>query len=299
MHESRIVIFGGSGHIGHELFKLLSHSYTVLAPSRMDLDLSIFDDIGTYLRIAKPDLIINAASFSDIDLAENRVLDVRKLNSDLPEFLALESLNRKIGLVHFSSDQIFDGRGQRKPYLEEDMPNPLNVYGRSILRGESMIKNIFDNYLIFRTSRVYSLRRPCFISNLLSILSNHKDINVSSDQYGSPTWARSLAYMAYKAIINSEIINGISSEKLGTYHLSDSGEVSWYDFANAIIEIIDKKNLKNFNEKPIIRAIDSDLLITQTKQPRYSALSTYKVEKILSVKPVFWRNQLESCLSEI
>ncbi|PPR79179.1 MAG: dTDP-4-dehydrorhamnose reductase [Alphaproteobacteria bacterium MarineAlpha2_Bin1] len=299
MEDLRIVIFGASGHIGHELFKIFSKSNTVLAPSRLDLDLRVFNDIGTYLRIAKPNLIINAASFSDIDLAENKILEVKKLNTDLPEYLAIEALNKKIGLVHFSSDQIFDGRGQRNPYNEEDMPNPLNVYGRSILRGESMIKNIFDNYLIFRSSRIYSLRKPCFISKLLSVLREHKDINVSSDQFGSPTWARSLAMMAYDAIMKSDILNNTTSEKLGVYHLSDEGEVSWFDFANAIIEIIGRKKSSYLKEKPIIRAIDSDLLLSPTKQPRYSALSTSKAEKILSVRPVFWRNQLESCLSEI
>lgn len=299
MPDTRIVIFGARGHIGYELYKIFSKSNTVLAPTRVDLDLRIFDDIGTYLRIAKPDLIINAASFSDIDLAENKILEVKKLNSDLPEYLSLQALNKKIGLVHFSSDQIFDGRGQKRPYHEEDMPNPLNVYGRSMLRGESMIKNIFDNYLIFRTSRVYGLRRPCFISKLLSILHEHKDINVSSDQFGSPTWARSLAKMAYDAILNSDIINNSNSKKCGTYHLSDVGEVSWFDFANAIIEIVNRKKMNYLIEKPTIRAIDSDLLITPSKQPRYSALSTSKVEKILNVRPVFWRNQLESCLSEI
>ena len=208
-------------------------------------------------------------------------------------------IQKNIGLVHFSSDQIFDGRGQKVPYKEEDIANPLNVYGRSVLRGESMIKNISNKYLIFRTSRVYSLRRPCFISKLLSILSEHKDINVLADQYGSPTWARSLAQMSYKAIINSDILNSSISKKYGTYHLSDYGEVSWYDFASAIIEIIEKKKINLLNEKPTIRAIDSDVFVSPTKQPRYSALSTSKIEKNLCIKPVFWKKQLESCLSEI
>ena len=299
MSNLRIVIFGASGHIGYEVLRLFSNSYIVLAPSRIDLDLKIFDDVGTYLRIAKPDLIINAASFSDIDLAENNVLDVRRLNSEFPGFLAMEALNRKIGLVHFSSDQVFDGRGQKSPYQEEDMPNPLNVYGRSVLKGESLIKNTLDRYLIFRTSRIYSLRRPCFISKLLSILGEYKDINVLADQYGSPTWARSLAQMSYKAIINSDILNSSISQKYGTYHLSDYGEVSWYDFASAIIEIIEKKKINLLNEKPTIRAIDSDVFVSPTKQPRYSALSTSKIEKNLYIKPVFWKKQLESCLSEI
>ncbi len=299
MNDVRIVIFGASGHIGYEISRLFSRCYTVLAPSRLDLDLRMFDEVGTYLKIAKPNLIINAASFSDIDLAETNVLDVRKLNSEFPGYLAIEAFKKKIGLVHFSSDQIFDGRGQKSPYQEEDMPNPLNVYGRSVLRGESLIKNTLEKYLIFRVSRVYSIRRPCFISKLLSTLSEHKDINVLSDQYGSPTWSRSLAQMSYSAIMKSNILNSIISKKLGTYHLSDLGEASWYDFANAIVEIIDREKTNFLNEKPVIRAIDSDIFVSQAKQPKYSVLSTSKIEKNFSITPVFWKKQLESCLSEI
>ena len=106
--------------------------------------------------------------------------------------------------------------------------------------------------------------------------------------------------MAYRAIINSEILYDDDSKKFGTFHLSDIGEVSWYDFANAIIDLVDRKKLNlPISKKPTIRAIDSDLIVTPAKQPRYSALSTSKAEKILGITPTFWKNELESCLNEI
>jgi len=302
MNQRPIVILGGSGHIGYELRLRLTKIYNVLIPHRVDLDLNHPKEVTTYLRIARPSLIINAASFSDIDLAESNVNKVRQINTALPEILATEALERGIALIQFSTDMVFDGRGQRYPYLEEDIPNPQNVFGRSMLRGESNIKAINPLHLILRTSRIYSIRRPCFLTTLFDIFKDHHDVNISSDEYASPTWSRSLADMVFQIILESSIVDSPDNirDKVGIYNLCSIGEVSWYDYAKSVIKIVDKEKVGwPVDKKLTLRPVDSDILATQAKRPRYSALSTLKAEKVFNVKPTFWLDQLRSCLKEL
>ena len=254
-----------------------------------------------YLKVSRPSLIINAASFSDIDVAESSIQEAQRINSDLPSLLANEALEREITFIHFSTDMVFDGRGQKTPYLEDDVPNPVNVFGRAMLRGESAIKSINPSHLIFRTSRIYGLRRPCFLNKLITTLKNHGDINVVSDQLASPTWARSLAQMVVYIIKYKKLVSeaGFKNVNSGVYHLAAKGEVSWYDFAEAVVEYIDWSKAEwDYEKKPILRAVDADLVPSPAKQPRYSALSTIKAEQDFGIETTFWVDQLKDCLKE-
>tara|TARA_B100000686_G_C16617149_1_gene877133 strand:+ start:60 stop:968 length:909 start_codon:yes stop_codon:yes gene_type:complete len=301
MNDRPIIIFGGRGHIGYELSELLRKFISVLMPSRTDLNLKNFEDVEAYLKVSRPGLIINAASFSDIDLAESSIQEAQRINSDLPALLASEALERKINFIQFSTDLVFDGRGQRKPYEEDDLPNPLNVFGRSMLRGESAVKSINPNHLIFRTSRTYSLRRPCFLKKLINTLKNHGDINVVSDQHASPTWSRSVAQMVVYIIKSKNLLSNeeLNNFRPGVYHIAAKGEASWYDFAEAVVEHIDRSKVQwNYEKKPILRAVDADLVPSIAKLPRYSVLSTLKTEKEFGISPTFWVEQLKECLNE-
>ena len=302
MSQRPIVLFGGTGKVGYELLPILSAFRPVLAPPRSDLDLSRLDDVAAYLRVSRPSLIVNAAAMTDIDGAEDSIIEMQQINWQLPEFLAGEALERAIGLVQFSTDMVFDGRGRKHPYVEEDMPNPLNAFGRAMLRAESAIRSIAPLHMILRTSGVFSLRRNCFLKKLLKILEQHSDINVASDQFVGPTWARTIAETAGHIITSGGIIDGADGarKESGLYHISSAGEASWYTFSKIVVEVLDnRQSVWPKGKRPTLRAVDADMVPTRARRPRYSVLSSEKAKSTFGVSTTHWAEQLKACLAEL
>ncbi len=300
--ERPIVLFGGTGQIGRELRLQLAAWWPVLAPPRDQVNLTRPEEVTTYLRLARPALIVNAAAFTDVDGAENDATTAMTVNGHFPLMLAEEAFDRNIGLVHFSTDLVFDGwRGQTpSPYRETDAPNPLNVYGRSMLRGESAIRYTDPPHLIFRTSRVYGLRGSNFLMDLVALAGSHDDINVVSDQIGSPTWSRAIA-IAVSSILKDldapRSPDGIR-ERSGIYHLAVTGEVSWFGFAELILDqaVASRYVELTPDRRPTLRAIQSDSYPFRAPRPIYTALSSRSAQKAFGVGLPAWQEQLETCL---
>ncbi len=300
--ERPIVLFGGTGQIGRELRLQLAAWWPVLAPPRDQVNLARPEEVTTYLRLARPSLIVNAAAYTDVDGAENDATTAMTVNGHLPLMLAEEAFDRNIGLVHFSTDLVFDGwRGDSPaPYRESDSPNPLNVYGRSMLRGESAIQYTDPPHLIFRTSRVYGLRGSNFLMDLVALAGAHDDINVVADQIGSPTWSRAIAIAVSGILKDLDAPRSAKAmgERSGIYHLAASGAVSWYGFAELILDRAVTSPYVDMTpeRRPSLRAIASNAYPFRAPRPIYTALSSRSAQKAFGVGLPAWQEQLEICL---
>lgn len=300
--ERPIVLFGGTGQIGRELRLQLGAWWPVLAPPRDQVNLARPEEVTTYLRLARPALIVNAAAFTDVDAAEADATTAMTVNGHIPLMLAEEAFDRNIGLVHFSTDQVFDGRrgADPAPYREGDAPNPLNVYGRSMLRGESAIAYTDPPHLIFRTSRVFGLRGSNFLMDLVALASTHDDINVVDDQIGSPTWSRAIAIAVNNILKDLDAPRSPSAmrERSGIYHLAAAGAVSWHGFAELILSQAPASPYVALaaDRHPVLRAISSDTYPFRAMRPIYTALSSRAAADVFGVDLPPWQQQLETCL---
>ena len=176
-------------------------------------------------------LILNATAYTNVDKAEIEPELAMAINGTGPGILAEES--RKLGsaLIHYSTDYVFDGT-KGDLYVEEDLPHPLNKYGESKLAGEKAIQDIGGSYLIFRTSWVYSMRRPCFISKVLQWAQKYETLQIVDDQISTPTWSRTLAEATSQIIAQGKNDPlGYLMANRGLYHLADSGYCSRYDLS--------------------------------------------------------------------
>ncbi|WP_432472043.1 dTDP-4-dehydrorhamnose reductase [Amphritea sp. HPY] len=226
-----ILLLGSSGQVGFELQRTLAPLGTVEAPVRGELELMNESAVDKYLVGTGPELIINAAAWTNVDAAEEKHAEAERLNAGLPAQLAAYAKKNGIRLVHFSSDYIYSGSGHN-PWLETSPAGPLSVYGKTKLAGDQAIEQSGANYLIFRTSWVYSARGNNFIKTMLRLGSSNKELNIVADQIGAPTQARLIAQITTQAINNKL--------KGGLYHLVSRGETSWHGFAQKIFEIARK-----------------------------------------------------------
>src|SRR5574341_124586 len=185
----KIVLFARNGQLGWEFHRLLSTLGQLVALAREELDLSDAQALQSRLRELKPDLIVNAAAYTEVDKAEAEPDLALRVNALAPGVMAETARRLSAVLIHFSTDYVFDGRGSI-PYTESDPPNPLNAYGRSKLLGEENIQQAGDAFLILRTSWVYSLRGNSFVSKVLGWSRKNTTLRIVSDQVSNPTWAR-------------------------------------------------------------------------------------------------------------
>ncbi|MAK56149.1 MAG: dTDP-4-dehydrorhamnose reductase [Pusillimonas sp.] len=231
----KVLLLGSSGQLGFELTSILTNLGEVIAPQRFDtalpgnlLDLSTLQD--TVQRI-KPNLIVNAAAFTAVDLAEKNPSLARQVNTRAPKMLANEALTMNAWLVHFSTDYVFNGQGTR-PWTETDPGDPLNVYGRTKLEGDQAILASGCKHLILRTSWVYGLHGHNFAKTILEKAQTQDSLKVVNDQFGAPTSAELLASLTTQALLPA-----MKNPKLGgLYHVAAQGEASWYTYAQFLLE---------------------------------------------------------------
>ena len=276
-----ILLLGGSGQLGFELKRELSTLGEVKAPNRDSLDLLDLQAVEKYLQKLQPDLIVNAAAWTAVDAAENQEILAQRLNADLPELLSIYAFNNNARLVHYSSDYVYPGDGDT-PWKEDDETNPLNVYGRTKLSGDEAIISSGVDYLIFRTSWVYSSRGHNFMKTMLKLAESRTEVSVVSDQVGAPTPARILAQVTMLAIHQNL--------EAGIYHLVTHGQISWASFAKAIFHYAGK-NI-------VVNAINTEAYPTPAKRPLNSRLNVNKIEDGLSIKLPDWESQLVLTINE-
>jgi dTDP-4-dehydrorhamnose reductase len=291
----KILLLGTIGQLGWELNRTLSPLGELTALDYPQIDLRDHGFVGDIIRQENPDHIVNATAYTAVDRAEEESDQAHALNAFAPEILAEEALHQGSGLIHFSTDYVFDG-GTSLPYKEDDPPHPINTYGQTKLAGEQAIANNGGRYLIYRTSWVYSFRRPCFPMKVLSWVRNHEIVRVVDDQVSNPTWCRMLAEATAMVLaMGASDIRGWIEEYSGLYHLAGNGSASRYEWAQAIIDIDPNR------EEQVIRQLKtakSDDFPTPAHRPAYSALNCDHFENTFGISLPDWKDALSLAIAE-
>ncbi|WP_303150577.1 dTDP-4-dehydrorhamnose reductase [uncultured Cloacibacillus sp.] len=283
---SRILIFGKNGQVGYELCRTLSTLGELHVVDIVECDLTDRASITSTLDMFKPTVIANAAAYTAVDKAESERELAFKLNADAPGIMADWAAKNDSLMIHYSTDYVFDGT-KKEPWTEEDKPNPLNVYGESKLGGDINIQNSGCRHLIFRTSWVYGARGKNFYLTMKKLLQEKDEIRVVNDQYGAPTWCRTVAEATAQALaqIQSPMCNIDLHKISGIYNLTNSGVTTWYEFTQAI-----RNNMLTANGRHLaaVHPIPSSAYLTVAKRPVNSSLSLNKLSGTFCITPPGW-----------
>ena len=294
----KILLTGVTGQLGLELQRTLMTLGEVISVGRsasdasLRMDLAHPDTIAPIIREVRPDLIVNPAAYTAVDKAESEPELAMMVNGIAPGVIAEEAKQIGAGIVHYSTDYVFDGTSQT-PYTELDRPNPQNIYGKTKLTGEQAIQAVEIPHLILRTSWVYSLQGKNFLLTMLRLGREREELKVVNDQIGAPTWSGAIAQATTEilAAANGNISDHLT-QKGGTYHLSASGKTSWYGFAKAIFE-----NDTNERKLEILLPITSEEYPTPAKRPAYSLLDCEKLSSIFGVVLPDWEKSLKLAIA--
>jgi dTDP-4-dehydrorhamnose reductase len=284
----KVMITGAKGQVGMELQRTAPLHYEVVAHDRNRLDITKTDAVNDAVAAHKPDVIVNAAAYTAVDKAENDAEAAFRVNAEGARNVAQAALRNNTKLVHISTDFVFDGK-KTLPYEYNDKPNPINVYGKSKLRGEEHVMDIADSLAsVVRTSWVYSAYGKNFFITMLRLMRRGNPLRVVSDQLGTPTWANGLA----RAIWYHVEIGAPS----GIFHWTYQGTASWYDFAVAIQDEAYSRGLLA-NRIPI-QAVSSAEYNAIAMRPAYSALDV-NLGKDKNLYRPEWRDGLCELLNEM
>ena len=284
-----VLITGCKGQLGSEIkrisskFPEISFNFTDLE----ELDITRPGDIRNFLDNMPVKFLVNCAGYTAVDKAEDDEDLAYLLNADATESLAMISAERRMQLIHISTDYIFNGE-KNHPYMEDDPVNPQTVYGKSKLLGEQALQKAGTG-IIVRTSWLYSSFGNNFVKTILRLSGEREQLNVVFDQTGCPTYAHDLA-MAILEMIRIEIDNKNSS-RYDIYHYSNQGVCSWYEFATAIIDFA--------GTGCEIIPVESKDYVTRAKRPRYSVMSKEKITGEYDLRIPHWKDSLKECIDEI
>ena len=295
----RILVTGKNGQLGQSINKLINietkiennpSSNEFIFVGREELDLSNNSSIINYFdNHDKFDIVINSAAYTAVDQAEEEQELANQVNHLAVKQLAGIAKEQKARLIHISTDYVFNGESD-KPYIETSETNPINVYGKSKLAGEKALQAVMPmNAVIIRTSWVYSEYGNNFVKTMLRLGKERDELNVVSDQIGSPTYATDLAGAILEIIKNKEFREEDQATQI--YHYSNEGEISWHDFAKEIFKIAEV-NCK-------ISPITTEQYPTLAKRPRNTSMNKDKIIQVFDLKIGNWRESLKICIKNI
>ena len=294
----KILLLGKNGQVGWELQRSLAPLGELIA---LDVsskercgDLTDLGGLARTVRAVAPDVIVNAAAHTAVDKAESEPQLVRTINALAPGVLAQEAGHINAWLIHYSTDYVFDGSGD-KPWLETDATAPLNVYGATKLEGEQMIQQSGCRYLIFRTSWVYGARGGNFAKTMLGLARERDSLNVINDQIGAPTGADLLADITAHAIRTARQ----HSEVSGLYHLVAGGETSWHGFASFVIGFARREGIALKVAPGAIKPVPTSAFPTPAKRPHNSRMDTTKLRRTFDLNLPSWESGVARMLSEV
>lgn len=282
----KILLLGNTGQVGWELNRTLLTLGELVALDFPQIDMADPGSIRLLVKEVKPNLIINATAYTNVDKAESEPELAMAINGIGPGILAKEAKKLGAGLIHYSTDYVFDG-AKGSPYTEDDQPNPINVYGKTKLAGEKAIQEVNGTYLIFRTSWVYSLRRPCFVTKVLEWAKTKKELRIVDDQISSPTWARMLAEATAQVIAQGRLDPlSYMAENNGLYHLAGGGYCSRYEWAREIIE------LAGLAQRVTVQPAKNAEFPTPAVRPTNTALNCSNLNKYFTIFLPSWQQTL-------
>jgi dTDP-4-dehydrorhamnose reductase len=288
----RILVPGKTGQVGWELQSALAPLGTVIGLDRSQMDVTSDDSIRRVIREAKPDIIVNATGYTNVDKAESEPDLAMQVNGAAPGVIAEEAKRLGAILIHYSTDYVFDGELTR-PYVEDDATNPVNIYGKTKLAGERAIEAVGGAYLILRASWIYSARRGNFVLSILRLAREKRELSVVDDQTGSPSWAGSLAVATADLLRHKDLIPGHK----GIYHLSAAGHTSRYEFAKTIITIA-REFTEPSGDWASVKPITSDQYPLPARRPGNPVTNKDKIKRLFGVEMPHWESQLYTCIRD-
>lgn len=284
-----ILVTGANGQLGRELQTIASlhPEFTFLFLTRNDFDITVESWVNKRTLDTRPDVVINAAAYTNVEKAEEEQAEAEAGNTLAPGYLAHACKEAGSMLIHVSTDYVFNGN-QRQPYVESDEPSPLNVYGKTKLKGERRVDAEMNRYFILRTSWLYSLHGHNFYKTMLRLAKEHGKLRVVNDQIATPTYARILAQdiltLIRKKLIEEQPI------PYGLYHYTHEGEASWFDFAEAIMTL---------NQLSVpVEPVASSAFPTKAIRPHYSKLNIAHWATSTGIATLTWQEALRHCVSD-
>lgn len=272
----KILILGHKGMLGSDLVARLRGEHEVTGKDIEDFDITSESDCRSIIGEACPDTVINAAAYTDVDGCESDEKRCLAVNAEGVRNIALACRERNIKIVHFSTDYVFDGT-KTTPYIESDLPNPINIYGRSKLQGEMYLRELSRNFILIRTAWLYGKNGKNFVKAIVEKARTVKKLEVVNDQRGSPT---------YTVDLSGAVKTLIEADHAGIYHITNRGTCTWYEFALKILEYAGLRDVE-------IRPITSDELVRKAMRPRYSVLSCRRFSSDSHKIMRFWQIALK------
>jgi len=288
----KILVIGKTGQLGQSINEIVSKMQSrdeFVFVGRDELDLSDKDGVVSYFENNNFDIILNCAAYTAVDKAESEIELADRINHLAIQKIATIANKQQIKLVHISTDYVFNGESDI-PYLESDVVNPINIYGKTKLAGEqAVLGTMLTDATIIRTSWVYSEYGNNFVDTMLRLGKERDKINVVSDQIGSPTYAGDLAMAILHIIQNEEFLN--SGQKTQIYHYSNEGSCSWFDFAKEIFELT--------NIQCTVNPITTEQYPTTTQRPRNTLMNKDKITKTFGINIPYWEVSLKTCIAAL
>jgi dTDP-4-dehydrorhamnose reductase len=304
MIDGPILLTGVSGQVGGELLPLLTALGRVIAPTHAELDLSDSASIRGLVRRVKPRWIVNAAAYTAVDKAESDVNAAYAINGVAPGILGEEAARIGASVLHFSTDYVFAGNGTR-PWCEDDLTQPLGVYGSSKLAGEQALAASNAPHLIFRTSWVYGTHGKNFLLTILKLARERKELKIVADQHGAPTWSRDLARLTVHTILRGEddalgkgtTLAEASRAVSGIYHACNAGFTTWFDFATEFVRLAQLAEPEQ--EYARLMPIPSSEYPTPAKRPENSRMNCEKLVRMLNFQMPMWQDSTAQVMHEV
>jgi dTDP-4-dehydrorhamnose reductase len=285
MSQPVILVTGSNGQLGKELQELahVYPAYRFVFASREDLKLHHFGLVENFFVGLKPQYCINCAAYTAVDRAESEQDMAMLVNGEAVGNLAAVCKKFNTKLIHISTDYVFDGESET-PYQPDDATGPISMYGISKLKGEELCKKENLDAIIIRTAWVYSEFGNNFVKTMMRLMNERPEIKVVNDQIGAPTYAADLAKAILDIIDSGKWLSGV-------YHYSNTGKISWCDFAIAIKEMI--------GTTCIVHPIPTADYPTPAKRPKFSLLDTSKITSTFGIQIPEWRESLQQCVRRI
>jgi dTDP-4-dehydrorhamnose reductase len=292
----KILVTGKTGQLGSSIKKIVDqkkdfylNNFEFKFIGKDELCLKHVSDIRSFFKINSFDVVINCAAYTNVDKAESNQKEANLINHVALKEIARISKNKKMKLIHISTDFVFNGF-KDKPYIESDFTSPLNIYGESKLAGELAITSTMkSNAIIIRTSWLYSSFGNNFVNTILNLADKNNTLNIVADQIGTPTYAHDLAQSILFILCNEKFIQPNRPSEI--LHFSNKGESSWYEFASEIIRILGINCQLN--------PINTETYPLPAKRPKYSILSKKKITQEYDLNIRHWKDALKACLKNV
>lgn len=278
----KILVTGYNGQLGYDVVREgMKHGFNMHGIGRKDLDITVEEDVTKYIKNIKPDAIIHCAAYTAVDNAEDDKETCWNVNVEGTKNMATAAKEVNAKFMYISTDYVFDGAGQ-KPFVENDIPYPVGYYGLSKYEGEKVVEQLLEDWFIVRISWVFGANGNNFVKTMLRLAESKNELNVVDDQFGSPTYTFDLARL---------LIDMIQTKQFGTYHATNEGYCSWYEFAKEIFI--------QANKRITVNPIKTEHYPTRAIRPKNSRMSKQKLIDN-GFKPLLeWQDALKQYLIEL